>query len=85
MLDYSKIPVSYMVEPMKLYMSRAPISHGHFLIALMSNDLMEAFRRADANNAAAMQQWCRWLYNEAPMTSYGSPENVTAWLAHDNP
>jgi hypothetical protein len=80
MLDYSKIPVPYMVEGMRYYMERAPVMHGDFLIALLSNDLMEAFGRADDTNRAAMFEWCRWLYNEAPLGSYGSKEAVRQWL-----
>lgn len=56
------------------------IRPGHFLTALFSNDLMEAFGRADDTNTANMRQWCQFLYNYAPRRSYGSPKNVHDWL-----
>ena len=54
---------------------------GHFLTALLSNDLMEAFGRADDKNIASMRQWVIFLYNYAPRGCYGSPQNVAAWRA----
>ena len=57
---------------------RRPV--GHFLTALLANDLMAAFARADEANAAAMQRWCRFLYNFTPSPCWGSPEKVRAWL-----
>jgi hypothetical protein len=56
---------------------------GHFLTALLSNDLMEAFSRADDLNAANMQRWCRFLYNYAPRGSYGSPAAFNGWLTQE--
>lgn len=56
------------------------IPPGNFLTALLCNDLMAAFGRADDINAANMRQWCQFLYNYAPAGSYGSPERVAAWL-----
>lgn len=63
----------------RYFVNRIP--PGHFLTALLSNDLMEAFARADDENAANMQRWCQFLYNYAPRGSYRSPEAVNAWLA----
>lgn len=56
------------------------IPPGSFLTALFSNDLMEAFGRADDENAMHMRRYCQFLYNHAPRGSYGSPELVRAWL-----
>ena len=59
------------------------IRHGHqvggFLTALFSNDLMEAVTRADDCNCACMLNWARFVYNEMPSDSWGSPEKVRAW------
>ena len=52
---------------------------GSFLTAVLSNDLMEAFGRADHMNAAAMQAWVRLLYNNVPSACKGSPEVVSEW------
>lgn len=54
---------------------------GHFLTALLSNDLMEAYGRADDINTSHMRNWVMFLYDEAPAGSYGSPDNVKEWLA----
>ena len=52
---------------------------GGFMSALLSNDLMGAFGRADAENIAAMPDWVRFLYNYAPAGCYGGQEKVLAW------
>jgi hypothetical protein len=69
----------YMWGGIERYMiSRIP--PGHFLTALLSNNLMEAFARADDLNQANMQRYCQFLYNYAPRGSYGSPAAVREWL-----
>lgn len=54
---------------------------GDFLTALLSNDLMGAFSRADDLNANNMRRWAMFLYNYAPGGSYGSPDHVARWVA----
>lgn len=54
---------------------------GSFLLALLSNDLKETFARADDTNAAAIPNYVRFLYNQAPCGSWGSPERVKDWLS----
>jgi hypothetical protein len=78
-IEYDRVPVRYMRDGMKLYFENG-ISPGHFGTALLSNDLMEAFGRADESNREAMFEWVSWLYNYAPAGSYGSPECVSAWI-----
>ena len=53
---------------------------GHFGMAVMRNDLVEAIRRADAINPPLLPAIVFWLYNEAPSPCWGSPEKVEAWL-----
>lgn len=55
------------------------VAPGDFLTAVLSNDLKEAFGRADPANQAAMSEWVSWLYNECPMSANGSLETVKAW------
>ena len=55
------------------------IRPGDFLTALLSNDLMEAFGRADDQNTAAMQNWVIYLHNYAPIGCFGSPAKFQAW------
>jgi hypothetical protein len=54
---------------------------GHFLTAVLSNDLSEACGRADDTSAAYLVRIVKWLYNHVPGTCWGSPEKVAAWLA----
>lgn len=70
------------------------INHGHepggFLIAVLSNNLKESFRRADYENYMTIGDIVAWLYNNAPSPCCGSPEAVSNWteqpawiLVHD--
>ena len=52
---------------------------GGFLRAVLSNDLREAFARADYDNSAAMHDIVSYLYNECPSMCWGSPERVAEW------
>lgn len=57
------------------------IPPGGFLTAVLSNDLMGAFGKADDENTAAMRNWAMFIYNYMPNGCHGSPEKVRAWLA----
>ena len=57
-----------------------PISS--FLMAIFSNDLIEAFRRADDTNERAMKAWARFLDDTAPYGCWGSSEMVMEWMRH---
>ena len=52
---------------------------GHFLSALLSNDLMEAFARADDANQQAMKDWVVFLYNYCPGGCFGSSAKFEDW------
>jgi hypothetical protein len=54
---------------------------GHFLLAVLSNDLAEACKRADEENRHALFQYVYVLTNYAPSAAWGSPERVNAWIA----
>lgn len=56
------------------------IPPGGFLTAVLENNLMEAFGRADAVNRAAMFGWCQFIYGYAPAGCHGSPAKVSAWI-----
>ena len=78
-IDYSRLP-EHMRDGMRLYIEKG-YPPGSFQRAVLSNDFMEAFKRADDVNSAAMQEYARFLYNEAPGGCYGSQDNVKAWIA----
>lgn len=52
---------------------------GDFLRAVLSNNLMEAVGRADADNLRALPVIASYVYNELPGNCHGSPEIVEAW------
>jgi hypothetical protein len=56
---------------------------GHFLTAVLSNDLREAVNRADQDNLAALGSIVQWLFWHAPSKCWGNPENVRDWLARE--
>lgn len=69
----------HMRDGMRLYIENR-IPPGSFLMAVLSNDLMDAFGRADDVNRHRLFDFYVWLYNYAPSGCYGSRENVTAWM-----
>ena len=56
------------------------IMPGHFLTAVLENDLAEAFGRADTENLKNMRAYVGYLYNEAPIDCWGSPAKVREWI-----
>ena len=55
---------------------------GHFLSAVLANDLCKAVAHADEENLVALGAYVRWFYNHAPARCWGSRRRVGAWLAH---
>jgi hypothetical protein len=53
---------------------------GDFLLAVLSNNLVESFAHADDENLAAMHEITKYIYNMMPSKCWGSPEKVEAWL-----
>ncbi len=52
---------------------------GSFVYAILTNNLSEAFGRADHINSQHIKTIVSWIYNFAPSTCWGSPEKVEAW------
>jgi hypothetical protein len=73
-IDYLSIPAST-VETIDLY-SKSGAPPGQFVTAVLSNDLMEAFGRADQGNCRAMRSIVAYVYNKIPSAAWGSPEAV---------
>ena len=53
---------------------------GHFLTAVLENDLRGAVTRADATNAPCLKGYVWFAHNEMPAMSHGSPELVERWI-----
>ena len=67
------------VESLDLYVNNH-IPTGDFLRAVLENNLMEAFGRADEYKRECLFNICHYIYNKLPMSCHGSPEKVRAWL-----
>ena len=54
---------------------------GHFLTAVLSNDLAEAIGRADDDNIRNIREIVSYVYMEIPSECWGSPKRVKDWYA----
>lgn len=68
-----------MMPSLKRYIEekKAP---GGFLTAVIQNDLSEACATADDENLRNLPAYAAYLYNFAPMDSWGSKEKMKAWI-----
>jgi hypothetical protein len=69
----------YMVEAIQRYVEHG-LQPGHFLLAVLQNDLYGACARADLVNRHRIFEIVQYLYNEVPSACWGSKEKVAAWL-----
>ena len=67
------------IESLNRYVIKR-VPPGGFLRAVLENNLMEAFGRADFQNKAELSAICNYVYNELPMNCWGSRERVNKWL-----
>jgi len=68
-----------MREGFLLYV-RHGVRPGHFLLAILSNDLAEACKRADPDNQRALYDYFYVLHNYTPSECWGQPSAVNAWI-----
>lgn len=54
---------------------------GHFLTAVVCNDLKEAVFRADSLNLGLLKNYLMVMYWNMPSQSQGSKEKMDAWIA----
>lgn len=78
-LEVLRLPV-HVREGFLMYV-RYGVPPGHFLLAVLSNDLREACARADEENRYALFDYVYLLHNYAPGDSYGSVQAVKEWIA----
>ncbi len=55
---------------------------GSFIQALLENDLVQSFARADNSNIRDMFNIVNYLYNNVPITCRGSKEVISDWIEH---
>ena len=58
---------------------------GHFVMYLLSGDMVKALNRADIENAREFKNIVSVLYNFFPAKSWGSPGNVERWQMKTDP
>lgn len=72
------------IPPIMLDALNGYIEHGyqvgHFLRAVLENDLKGAVDRADDVNIKVLPAYVVYLYNEAPAGCWGSKERVQNWI-----
>jgi hypothetical protein len=73
------IPVHMINSLVEYIMVGRPV--GHFLTAVLSNDLKEACNRADEENQKRLYEYVAFLYNYTPTTCWGSPDKVITWMS----
>lgn len=83
MKDYEKIAFE---KGIPMHTARALANYieeglptGGFLHAILTNNLMQSFGRADFENSSHMREIVMFIYNDAPMGCHGSEENVLKW------
>ena len=77
MLDYELLPVQY-EEGLRKYIEDGVLP-GHFLSAVLKNDLKHAVSSHDKDSYDELKllvSWCHW---EIPGDSYGSAIKVRTW------
>lgn len=79
--EYMREAVSWWIEKGEPHPSR----FGHFMWAVLTNDLSGSFAHADIQNRLAMFEWAVFLHNYAPRDCHGSEENLLAWYAAHHP
>jgi hypothetical protein len=84
MLNYDKLPNPNMAEGLRRYFEQRVLPGG-FLTAVLSNDLRAACEAADYVNQRLLFEHVSWLYNEAPVGSWGSESKVRAWIGAPTP
>jgi len=72
----------YMLDGFILYILQG-VPPGGFLTAVLYNDLIDSYSKADSTNIDAIPNYVRFLYNHAPASCFGSPEKVSDWIKHN--
>ena len=77
---YAKIP-----ERLRGGLERYRDSHvrtGHFLEAVISNDLRSAVQHGDSDSIAAIREIVWWLERELPSEAFGSRSDFAHWISY---
>jgi len=75
--EYNNVPDHIKQAMIDYYLYNQPV--GHFLTAVLKNDLKGALGRADAHNRRNLFSIVKFAYNELPATCWGDEETVDNW------
>jgi hypothetical protein len=81
-INYNLIP-EHIRDGMKRYIEEG-IPPGGFLMAVLENNLTEAYKRADHINKERIPDIVDFVYNELPLQCWGSPNKVSEWIKAHN-
>ncbi len=77
-IDYKMLPEN-LSEGLQGYIEQG-IPPGHFLQAILKNNLVEACARADIPNQRRIYDVVFFLHNYAPSACWGSTEKYESWI-----
>lgn len=78
-MSTDRIPEAVYDDIMAYVQKGQPLGEGSFVEALIFNNLVEAFRRADDRTRAAMHSIVAFVYNDLPSACFGSRAVALAW------
>lgn len=71
----------YMREGIERWVNHG-VPPGHFMQAILKNDLKSACGRADETNKHCLYNYVFFLYNWCPGACWGSPERYQEWFEY---
>ena len=77
-MEYVQLP-NGLQDGMQRYIEYG-ILPGHFLTAVLENNLSNAVMRADVNNLKELPNIVKWMHWEIPSDAHGSEIAVKAWI-----
>lgn len=77
-VNYDNCPAKFQGGMRRYIENRMP--GGHFLNAVLRNDLTEAVSHADSTSLQLLRPLVVWLYNEAPGECWGDEESFKNWV-----
>lgn len=77
--EYSQIPLLMQHKIIDYVLDG--IHPGHFLTAVIENNLAEACGYADHINVKILDVYVKMFWNETPSPCHGTPEKLKAWVA----
>lgn len=69
------------IESLDRYINHG-IMPGGFLSSVLENDLMSAVNLASGDCREGFFEIVKYVYNELPLISHGSPDKVRKWIAY---